>query len=191
MALGQVLDTYKPVVWEYARLNITHNVLSKRKLNRLVTDGYVHGWDDPRLLTLAGLRRRGVTPQVGTSWTCSSSRFQPGLSHPLGSQCLEWWLASGFEPYKPRMSNGSRRPHPSHIHSLTRHGHSMLPQIHCVCQQQYSLTCVQSQTVCSTRDVVTDVGWLHAGHQEPVPGDRHHAKRWRNPSAQAGPPHPR
>lgn len=60
----QVLDTYKPVVWEYSRLNITHNVLSKRKLNKLVTDSYVDGWDDPRLLTLAGLRRRGVTSTV-------------------------------------------------------------------------------------------------------------------------------
>ena len=60
----QVLDTYKPLVWEYARLNITHNVLSKRKLNKLVTQNYVDGWDDPRLLTLAGLRRRGVRPQV-------------------------------------------------------------------------------------------------------------------------------
>ena len=60
----QVLDTYKPLVWEYARLNITHNVLSKRKLNKLVTQGFVHGWDDPRLLTLAGLRRRGVRPEV-------------------------------------------------------------------------------------------------------------------------------
>ncbi len=60
----QVLDLYKPVVWEYSRLNITNNVLSKRKLNKLVTDGYVSGWDDPRLLTLAGLRRRGVTPAV-------------------------------------------------------------------------------------------------------------------------------
>ena len=59
-----MLDTYKPLVWEYARLNITHNVLSKRKLNRLVTQGFVHGWDDPRLLTLAGLRRRGVQPEV-------------------------------------------------------------------------------------------------------------------------------
>eukprot|EP00201_Polytomella_parva_P009891 CAMPEP_0175064682 /NCGR_PEP_ID=MMETSP0052_2-20121109/15477_1 /TAXON_ID=51329 ORGANISM="Polytomella parva, Strain SAG 63-3" /NCGR_SAMPLE_ID=MMETSP0052_2 /ASSEMBLY_ACC=CAM_ASM_000194 /LENGTH=850 /DNA_ID=CAMNT_0016331077 /DNA_START=254 /DNA_END=2806 /DNA_ORIENTATION=- len=58
--LLEVLGTYKPLVWEYARLNITNNVLSKRKLNKLVTDGHVRGWDDPRLLTLAGLRRRGV-----------------------------------------------------------------------------------------------------------------------------------
>jgi glutaminyl-tRNA synthetase len=112
--LLEVLDTYKPVVWEYSRLNITNTVMSKRKLNRLVTDGHVdvggagacdgpagraggarrpralsplaglapccraltaahplppanpkpQGWDDPRLLTLAGLRRRGVTPEA-------------------------------------------------------------------------------------------------------------------------------
>ncbi|KAF6264766.1 tRNA synthetases class I, catalytic domain-containing protein [Scenedesmus sp. NREL 46B-D3] len=61
--LLDVLDTYKPVVWEYSRLNITNTVLSKRKLNRLVTEEHVHGWDDPRLLTLAGLRRRGVAPE--------------------------------------------------------------------------------------------------------------------------------
>ena len=60
----QVLEQYKPVVWEYARLNLTYNVLSKRKLNKLVTQGFVNGWDDPRLLTLAGLRRRGVTSVV-------------------------------------------------------------------------------------------------------------------------------
>jgi glutaminyl-tRNA synthetase len=59
-----MLGTYKPVVWEYSRLNITNTVLSKRKLNRLVTEDHVHGWDDPRLLTLAGLRRRGVTPEA-------------------------------------------------------------------------------------------------------------------------------
>ncbi|GIL78897.1 hypothetical protein Vretimale_110 [Volvox reticuliferus] len=58
--LLEVLDLYKPVVWEYSRLNVTNNVMSKRKLNKLVMGGYVNGWDDPRLLTLAGLRRRGV-----------------------------------------------------------------------------------------------------------------------------------
>jgi glutaminyl-tRNA synthetase len=47
---------------EFARLNITHTVLSKRQLRRLVDEGHVAGWDDPRLPTLSGLRRRGYTP---------------------------------------------------------------------------------------------------------------------------------
>ena len=62
--LLDALDMYKPVTWEFARCNITYNVMSKRKLNKLVTDGHVHGWDDPRLLTLEGLRRRGYTPSA-------------------------------------------------------------------------------------------------------------------------------
>lgn len=56
------LGLYQPFVWEYSRLNISNTVMSKRKLNRLVTEKWVNGWDDPRLMTLAGLRRRGVTP---------------------------------------------------------------------------------------------------------------------------------
>nr|XP_027099933.1 glutamine--tRNA ligase-like [Coffea arabica] len=62
--LLDALGLYLPYVWEYSRLNLTNTVMSKRKLNRLVTDKWVDGWDDPRLMTLAGLRRRGVTPSA-------------------------------------------------------------------------------------------------------------------------------
>lgn len=79
LEVQQVLDLYKPVVWEYSRLNITNNVLSKRKLNKLVTEGFVKGWDDPRLLTLAGLRRRGVTPTVRCSFILISRSVLPQL----------------------------------------------------------------------------------------------------------------
>ncbi|XP_064993094.1 glutamine--tRNA ligase-like isoform X6 [Musa acuminata AAA Group] len=55
------LELYQPYVWEYSRLNVSNTMMSKRKLNRLVMEKWVDGWDDPRLMTLAGLRRRGVS----------------------------------------------------------------------------------------------------------------------------------
>ena len=55
---------HKPRQIEFARLGIDHTVLSKRKLRALVENGYVSGWDDPRMPTLCGLRRRGYTPKA-------------------------------------------------------------------------------------------------------------------------------
>jgi glutaminyl-tRNA synthetase len=51
----------RPHQYEFARLNLTYSVMSKRKLIQLVNEGKVNGWDDPRMLTISGLRRRGVT----------------------------------------------------------------------------------------------------------------------------------
>ena len=55
---------HRPRQYEFARLNLDYTIMSKRKLLRLVEEGRVEGWDDPRLPTLAGLRRRGYTPSA-------------------------------------------------------------------------------------------------------------------------------
>jgi glutaminyl-tRNA synthetase len=60
----EALGVHHPQQIEFARLNLSYTVLSKRKLIRLVEEGHVAGWDDPRMPTLSGLRRRGYTPEA-------------------------------------------------------------------------------------------------------------------------------
>lgn len=63
--LDNLIETeYRPRQYEFARLNLSYTVMSKRKLLELVKEGHVKGWDDPRMPTISGMRRRGYTPEA-------------------------------------------------------------------------------------------------------------------------------
>ena len=68
--LDQVVDDnlVRPKQREFARRNLSYTVMSKRKLLQLVEEGHVNGWDDPRMPTISGLRRRGYTPMSITKF---------------------------------------------------------------------------------------------------------------------------
>ena len=92
---------YKPVVWEYSRLSVTHNVMSKRKLAALVRERRVRGWDDPRLLTLSGLRRRGATPGALLSF-CRDVGITRADGGEVQHQLLDHHVRSDVDPLSRR-----------------------------------------------------------------------------------------
>jgi glutaminyl-tRNA synthetase len=101
------LGVYRPQQIEFARLNLTHTVMSKRKLLRLVEEGYVRGWDDPRMPTISGLRRRGYTPEAMKDF---SERIGVARKDStVDIKLLEWCIREDLNKHAPRVM-GVLRP---------------------------------------------------------------------------------
>ena len=95
------LGVYQPQQIEFARLNLTHTVMSKRKLLRLVEEGYVRGWDDPRMPTISGLRRRGYTPEAIKDF---SERIGVAKKDSMVDiKLLEWCIREDLNRHAPRV----------------------------------------------------------------------------------------
>jgi glutaminyl-tRNA synthetase len=88
--LVKFLPSDLPLQTEFARLNIDYTVMSKRKLKRLVEEGFVDGWDDPRMPTISGLRRRGFTPESIKDFCdrISVTKRDSVVSYLLLEECL-------------------------------------------------------------------------------------------------------
>ena len=101
LAEGGLIATPHPRQYEFARLNITHVMTSKRRLRQLVEDGHVEGWDDPRMPTLAGLRRRGYTP-AALRLFCERSGTTKSGGGWTDYAALEAALRETLDPVAPR-----------------------------------------------------------------------------------------
>jgi glutaminyl-tRNA synthetase len=100
LAEGGLIASPHPRQYEFARLNVTHVITSKRKLRQLVEEGHVDGWDDPRMPTLAGLRRRGYTPEALKLFCERSGVTKSGGWIDYAS--LEAALRDTLDPVAPR-----------------------------------------------------------------------------------------
>ncbi len=95
------IEIYHPQQIEFARLNMTYTVMSKRKLRRLVEEGHVSGWDDPRMPTISAMRRRGYSPQ-------SLRDFAEGIGvaksqNMVEIQNLEYYVRQDLNKTSPRV----------------------------------------------------------------------------------------
>lgn len=97
------LDMYKPIVYEFSRLNIENQILSKRNLKKLVDTQKVAGWNDPRLLTLVGLRKRGYTPSSLNQFIDMISVSRTGNENFISMQQLESCIRKELDENAPRV----------------------------------------------------------------------------------------
>lgn len=101
------LEIYHPQQIEFARLNLTYTLLSKRRLIRLVKEGYVNGWDDPRMPTISGIRRRGYTPEAIRNFL---DRVGVSKSNSMNEiEMLEYFVREDLNKRAPRVM-GVLRP---------------------------------------------------------------------------------
>jgi len=96
------LNLYRPNVWEYSRLNVSNTVTSKRKVEELVTSGAVRGWDDPRLHTIQGLRRRGYTPSMLNAFCEDIGVSRKGNENITGYKKIEFFARKELDMNAPR-----------------------------------------------------------------------------------------
>ena len=100
--LLEAAEMYRPFVWEYSRLNVTHVVVSKRKLLQLVNSHSVTGWNDPRMPTIDGLRRRGYTPDAINNFVDRVGVTRRGNENIISISWLENSIRTDLDAKAPR-----------------------------------------------------------------------------------------
>ena len=100
--LLEAAEMYRPFVWEYSRLNVSHVVVSKRKLLQLVNSHAVTGWNDPRMPTIDGLRRRGYTPDAINNFVDRVGVTRRGNENIISISWLESSIRADLDTKAPR-----------------------------------------------------------------------------------------